>query len=94
MKFYQYPKCGTCKKAEKWLGAHEIAVDSIDIVEKPPSKSALKKYWKSLFQTTRNWWSHWVRVRFRARPICLDQKKTKMSKKAKSLMKVSLTLIF
>ena len=47
MKFYQYPKCGTCKKAEKWLGAHEIAVDSIDIVEKPPSKSALKKYWKT-----------------------------------------------
>ncbi len=47
MKFYQYPKCGTCKKAEKWLVAHDIAFDSIDIVERPPSKGALKKYWKT-----------------------------------------------
>ena len=47
MKFYQYAKCGTCKKAEKWLGEHDINVDAIDIVQKPPSKTALKKYWKA-----------------------------------------------
>ena len=47
MKFYQYAKCGTCKKAEKWLGTHELDVDSIDIVTSPPSKTQLKKYWKS-----------------------------------------------
>ncbi|WP_346017004.1 arsenate reductase family protein [Pseudenhygromyxa sp. WMMC2535] len=39
---YQYPKCSTCKKALKWLDAQGVAYRSIDIVEKPPSKSKLK----------------------------------------------------
>jgi arsenate reductase len=47
MKFYQYSKCSTCKKAEKWLGENRIDIDSIDIVQSPPSKTALKKYWKA-----------------------------------------------
>lgn len=47
MKFYQYAKCSTCKKAQKWLGENEIEIDSIDIVTSPPTKTALKKYWKA-----------------------------------------------
>ena len=43
MKIYQYPKCGTCKKALKWLDGRGVSYDSIDITEKPPTKAELKK---------------------------------------------------
>ncbi|WP_100405351.1 arsenate reductase family protein [Bacillus solitudinis] len=39
---YQYPKCGTCRKALKWLSEHNIEVNVIHIVEAPPSKQELK----------------------------------------------------
>ncbi|SES66204.1 arsenate reductase [Salinibacillus kushneri] len=41
LKVYQYPKCGTCKKALKWLDEHDINYESIHIVENPPSKDEL-----------------------------------------------------
>jgi arsenate reductase len=40
-KIYQYPACGTCKKALSWLAAHHVAVDSVHIVDAPPSESEL-----------------------------------------------------
>ena len=43
LKVYQYPKCGTCRKALKWLDAHDIDYKSIDITQKPPSKAELKR---------------------------------------------------
>ena len=46
MKFYHYPKCGTCRKASKWLADHGIEVEAIDIVDSPPSKSRLEDYYK------------------------------------------------
>jgi arsenate reductase len=46
MNFYHYPKCGTCRKASKWLAENGIEVEAIDIVESPPSKSRLKDYFK------------------------------------------------
>ena len=42
MDFYHYPKCGTCRKASRWLADHGIDVELIDIVESPPSKARLK----------------------------------------------------
>ncbi|MDY0405208.1 arsenate reductase family protein [Virgibacillus sp. 179-BFC.A HS] len=39
--FYWYPKCGTCKKAKKFLDDHHIAYESIHIVENTPSKDEL-----------------------------------------------------
>ncbi|WP_058306814.1 arsenate reductase family protein [Gracilibacillus massiliensis] len=42
LKFYWYPKCGTCQKAKKWLDQHQIAYDAIHIVEETPTKSELK----------------------------------------------------
>ena len=39
---YQYPKCSTCRKALQWLDTQEIAYKAVDLVAKPPSKSALK----------------------------------------------------
>ena len=47
VKVYQYPKCSTCRKALKWLEAEGIEVESIDITAAPPSKTALKRYWKA-----------------------------------------------
>jgi arsenate reductase (glutaredoxin) len=41
--FYWYPKCGTCRKAKKWLEEHQIAFESVHIVENPPSKDELKE---------------------------------------------------
>lgn len=43
IKVYQYPKCGTCKKALKWLEARNIEYDVIDIVDSPPSRALLEK---------------------------------------------------
>lgn len=42
MKFYHYPKCGTCRKAARWLADHDVEVEAVDLVESPPSKSRLK----------------------------------------------------
>ncbi|GER68195.1 hypothetical protein BpJC7_18450 [Weizmannia acidilactici] len=57
--FYWYPKCGTCRKAKKWLDEHEIAYEAVHIVENPPSKAQLKDYYeksgleiKKLFNTS------------------------------------------
>ena len=59
LKVYQYPKCSTCRKALKWLDAKGIAYDTVDITEKPPSKTELKKmlshydgYLRRLFNTS------------------------------------------
>ncbi|MBU8880826.1 arsenate reductase family protein [Bacillus sp. FJAT-29790] len=40
--FYWYPKCGTCRKAKKWLDEHRLAYEEVHIVENPPSRSELE----------------------------------------------------
>ncbi len=40
---YQYPQCGTCKKALRWLDAKGVEYSSVHIVEKPPSRATLKR---------------------------------------------------
>ena len=47
IRVYHYPQCSTCKKALKWLSAHDIDVELIDIVQKPPSKSELREALKT-----------------------------------------------
>lgn len=42
--FYQYPKCGTCRKAKKWFDEKGIEVNDIHIVENPPTKEQLKEF--------------------------------------------------
>lgn len=44
--FYWYPKCGTCRKAKKWLEEHQVAFEEIHIVENPPSKEQLKEMYQ------------------------------------------------
>jgi arsenate reductase len=42
-KVYQYPKCSTCRNALRWLDAHGIAYESIDIVTSPPAAGLLEQ---------------------------------------------------
>jgi len=42
LKFYGYPKCTTCKRAQQWLDDRGIAYEYIDITEKPPAKQTLR----------------------------------------------------
>ena len=42
MKFYQYEKCESCRKAKKWMAEKGLSFESFSIREKPPSKKELK----------------------------------------------------
>src|SRR5690554_1475850 len=42
--FIQYPRCGTCRKAAKWLEANKIDVVSRHIVEENPTKMELEEW--------------------------------------------------
>lgn len=42
--FVQYPKCGTCQKAAKWLKEHNVTVDSRNIVENNPTELELTEW--------------------------------------------------
>lgn len=41
IRFIEYPRCGTCKKARKWLEEHQIEVENRDIVEDTPTRDEL-----------------------------------------------------
>ncbi len=43
--FYWYPKCGTCRKAKKWLDEHQLTFKEIHIVENPPSREELEDFY-------------------------------------------------
>lgn len=52
MKFYYYPKCSTCRNAKKWLEAHQIDFEGIDISTNPPSQEAFEKWFQErLFES-------------------------------------------
>ncbi len=42
--FVQYPKCGTCRKAAKWLQENNIEVESRHIVEDNPTEVELNEW--------------------------------------------------
>ena len=44
MLFLCYPKCTTCRKAEKWLNENGIAYEKRDIKEEHPSMKELKNW--------------------------------------------------
>lgn len=45
-RIYSYAGCGSCKKALRWLKENQVEVELVPIVERPPSKTTLKKLWK------------------------------------------------
>ncbi|KOP79999.1 arsenate reductase family protein [Cytobacillus solani] len=44
--FYWYPKCGTCRKAKKWLDDHNLAYEAIHIADNPPSADSLRNLYE------------------------------------------------
>jgi arsenate reductase len=44
MKFICYPKCSTCKKAQKWLDARDIPYEFRDITQENPTAAELKEW--------------------------------------------------
>jgi len=53
IKFYGYDKCSTCRDAKKYLQDKGVAFENINIVDKPPSVSELKKVLRSEQYTMR-----------------------------------------
>lgn len=48
--FIQYPKCGTCRKAAKWLKENNVDVNNRHIIENNPNAQELSKWieWSGL----------------------------------------------
>ncbi len=44
MQFICYDKCGTCRKAKKWLDEHGLAYDIRAIKEAPPTEAELREW--------------------------------------------------
>jgi len=42
-----YPKCTTCKKAQKWLNDNGVSYEEVHIVEQAPTKEQIKSYWQA-----------------------------------------------
>lgn len=42
--FVYYPKCGTCRKALKWLEEHGVEVEARDIVTDKPTWDELRRW--------------------------------------------------
>lgn len=47
MQLIQYPKCSTCKKAQKWLDENGIAYEAIHIVEQTPTKEQIQAIYEA-----------------------------------------------
>jgi len=46
IKAYMYNKCGTCRKAKKWLDEQGIVYQEIPIVETPPNEAEIREIWQ------------------------------------------------
>ena len=46
MKVYCYAKCGTCKKALKWLDEHKVEYEKIDIAQDHPDEAMIRELHK------------------------------------------------
>jgi arsenate reductase len=46
-KFYHYPKCSTCRNAQKWLEKQGQELKAVDITLDPPSKEQLHQVLKN-----------------------------------------------
>jgi len=42
LKFYEYDKCSTCRKARKWLDENDVTYERLPIRETPPSPAELQ----------------------------------------------------
>lgn len=42
--FLEYPRCGTCRKAKKWLTDNNVSFEDRHIIEQNPSVDELKEW--------------------------------------------------
>ncbi len=42
--FVEYPRCSTCRKAKKWLDAHDVSYEDRHIVENNPTADELRAW--------------------------------------------------
>ena len=57
IKFIEYPRCTTCKKAKQWLLDKGVEFEDINIVEKTPTVVELKKWIPKSGQDIRKWFN-------------------------------------
>ena len=57
IKFIEYPRCTTCKKAKQWLLDKGIEFEDTNIVEKTPTVEELKKWIPKSGQDIRKWFN-------------------------------------
>lgn len=46
VKVWQYPRCGTCRKALKWMDDRGIEYERVHIVDNPPQREELRALWE------------------------------------------------
>lgn len=54
---YWYPKCGTCRKAKRWLEERGYEVKTIHIVEQTPDLQTLQQFVKMSDLETKKWFN-------------------------------------
>ena len=52
MLFVEYAKCGTCRKAKKWLDAHGFEYEDRPIKEENPTEEELREEPPEVFEIT------------------------------------------
>lgn len=57
MKFICYPKCTTCKKAQKWLDENRISYEFRDIKEDNPSREELESWYRTSGQSLKKFFN-------------------------------------
>ena len=55
--FIEYPKCSTCKKANKWLEENNVEFIDRNIVEKTPTVKELTEWIKESKQDIKKWFN-------------------------------------
>ena len=58
IRIYEYKNCGTCKRALRFLDTNQINYEKISIVDKPPTKTELRRtlaITDSITLTTSGW---------------------------------------
>jgi arsenate reductase (glutaredoxin) len=57
VRFIQYPKCGTCRNARKYLESKGIAIEDRHIVEHAPTKEELREWIEKSGLDIRKWFN-------------------------------------
>ena len=55
--FIEYPKCSTCKKAQKWLEENNILFEDRNIIENNPTEKELREWIIKSRKEINNWFN-------------------------------------